>query len=166
MVTPPNDMSRRRAACLLAACLLAAYGLIAAPAALALIPSAAAETDAKSLVVAFYRMVFEDHHVQEAFDRYVALLYTQHNPRVPDGPAPAIAFLSGRFARYPQARNTIIRVIADGDLVAVHRHYQITPEDRGAAIVDIFRVENGRIVEHWDVIQPVPETSANGHTMF
>jgi predicted SnoaL-like aldol condensation-catalyzing enzyme len=156
MVLPTNDISRRRATSL----------LITAPAALALISPAAAETDAKGLVVAFYRMVFEDHRVQEAFDRYVALPYTQHNPRVPDGPAPAIAFLSGRFAQNPQARNTIVRVIAEGDLVAVHSHSQTTPEDRGAAIVDIFRVENGRIVEHWDVIQPVPETSANGHTMF
>ncbi|NUP30269.1 MAG: SnoaL-like domain-containing protein, partial [Streptomycetaceae bacterium] len=58
------------------------------------------------------------------------------------------------------------RIIAEGDLVAVHSHYVNYPGDRGSAILDLFRVRNGKIVEHWDIIQAVPETSANGNGMF
>ena len=58
------------------------------------------------------------------------------------------------------------RFIADGDLVAVHSHLRLSPETRGTAVVDIFRLENGKIVEHWDALQRVPESSANSNTMF
>lgn len=133
----------------------------------AIAPAAhAADKTPKEIVTEFYRMVFEQHKVQEGFDTYVALPYTQHNPNVPDGPEPAIKFLSGRFEKNPQAINKMVRVIADGDLVAVHVHSTLNPQDRGYAIVDIFRVANGKIVEHWDVIQPVPEKAANPNTMF
>lgn len=120
----------------------------------------------KAIVMAFYELGFGQKQVRAAFDRYVAPSYRQHNPRVPDGPEAAIVFLSKRFADNPEASNVVKRVIADGDLVALHVHASANAADRGVAIVDIFRVEGGRIVEHWDVIQPVPETAANGNTMF
>jgi predicted SnoaL-like aldol condensation-catalyzing enzyme len=126
----------------------------------------AAEQSAKELVTAFYKMTFYDHKVTEAFKTYVGASYKQHNSLVPDGIEPSVAFLSKRFETNPQAINEIKRVIADGDLVAVHVHSRLNDADRGRAIVDIFRVENGKIVEHWDVIQPVPETAQNNNTMF
>jgi predicted SnoaL-like aldol condensation-catalyzing enzyme len=85
---------------------------------------------------------------------------------VPDGIEPSVGFLSKRFETNPQAINEIKRVIADSDLVAVHVHSRSNDTDRGRAIVDIFCVENGKIVEHWDVIQPVPENAQNNNTMF
>ena len=120
----------------------------------------------RELVTTFYRMVFEAHKVKEAFDLYAGPTYKQHNPRVPDGAAASIKFLSDRFETNPHATNKIIRTIADGDLVAVHVHSTMNPDDRGRAIVDIFRVESDKIVEHWDVIQPVPEETANSNGMF
>jgi predicted SnoaL-like aldol condensation-catalyzing enzyme len=126
----------------------------------------AAEQSAKEIVTAFYKMTFYDHKVAEAFNTHVGATYKQHNPLVPDGIEPSVAFLSKRFDTNPQAINEIKRVIADGDLVAVHVHSRLNDGDRGRAIVDIFRVENGKIVEHWDVIQPVPENAQNNNTMF
>jgi len=117
----------------------------------------------KEMVTTFYKMVFEAHRVKEAFDLYVGPTYKQHNPRVPDGAAASIKFLGDRFETNPQATNKIIRTLADGDLVAVHVHSTLNPDDRGRAIVDIFRVVNDKIVEHWDVIQPVPEETANSN---
>jgi predicted SnoaL-like aldol condensation-catalyzing enzyme len=126
----------------------------------------AAEQSSKDMVTAFYKMVFYDHKVAEAFKTYVGPSYKQHNPLVPDGIEPSVAFLSKRFETNPQATNEIKRVIGDGDLVAVHVHSRLNDGDRGRAIVDIFRVESGKIVEHWDVIQPVPENAQNNNTMF
>jgi predicted SnoaL-like aldol condensation-catalyzing enzyme len=126
----------------------------------------AAEQSAKEMVTAFYKMTFYDHKVAEAFKAHVGATYKQHNPLVPDGIEPSVAFLSKRFDTNPQAINEIKRVIADGDLVALHVHSRLNDGDRGRAIVDIFRVENGKIVEHWDVIQPVPENAQNNNTMF
>src|SRR5947209_4033919 len=128
--------------------------------------AAQAEQGTKETVVAFYKMVFYDHKVADAFKTYVGASYKQHNPLVPDGIEPSVAFLSKRFEANPQAINEIKRVIADGDLVAVHVHSRLNDADRGRAIVDIFRLDNGKIVEHWDVIQPVPENAQNNNTMF
>lgn len=70
------------------------------------------------------------------------------------------------FAASPTAISVVKRVLADGDLVAVHVNSKQSPQDAGLAIVDIFRVQDGKIIEHWDVIQPVPATPANNNTMF
>jgi len=66
----------------------------------------------------------------------------------------------------PEWHGRIVRSGTDGDLVFLHVHQTNGPEDRGQAIVEIFRVDDGKIVEHWDVIQPVPESAANDNTMF
>jgi len=101
-----------------------------------------------------------------ALDRYWDPGYLQHNPQMQNGVAAAKVGLGGYFASAPQLTVTPKRIIAEGDLVAVHSHYVNYPGDRGSAILDLFRVRNGKIVEHWDIIQAVPETSANGNGMF
>ena len=92
--------------------------------------------------------------------------YTQHNPDVADGPEGFRAFLQFLREKLPNSRSEIKRVIADGDYVVVHAHAIPVPGERGLAIVDIFRLEGGKIVEHWDVVQPIPETAANSNGMF
>lgn len=101
-----------------------------------------------------------------AVDRYAGTEFHQHNPNIPDGVEGLKAGIGGYLQQFPQVSYTPKRVIAEGGLVAVHSHVVNTPGDRGAANVDLFRVRNGKIVEHWDVIQEVPETSANDNTMF
>jgi predicted SnoaL-like aldol condensation-catalyzing enzyme len=104
-----------------------------------------------------------------AFDRYATKSYYQHNPGIPNGTAAAKAALGDLFESNPRARSDVKRVIAEGDLVAVHHHFRLNPDDpqdRGSAVLDIFRVKNGRVVEHWDITQAVPETSLNDNTMF
>jgi predicted SnoaL-like aldol condensation-catalyzing enzyme len=120
----------------------------------------------KKLVVEFYNLIFLKHQTAEAFKRYSVAAYKQHNPYAADGAQPAIDFLAGRFKKFPDAKNVIKRVIAEGDLVALHVHSTMDAKDRGRAIVDIFRVKDGKVVEHWDVIQAIPPKSANKNTMF
>ncbi|MEU6374524.1 nuclear transport factor 2 family protein [Streptomyces sp. NPDC046909] len=101
-----------------------------------------------------------------AIDRYWGPEYDQHNPNIPNGVAGVKSGLGAFFKQFPQLKVTPKRVIAEGDLVAVHSHYVNAPGERGQAIVDLFRVRGGKIVEHWDVIQDVPESSANDNGMF
>jgi predicted SnoaL-like aldol condensation-catalyzing enzyme len=99
--------------------------------------------------------------------RYLAPEYHQHNPAIPSGSAGLREMFAALFQQFPQMTVERKRVVAEGDLVAVHSHYRISPADRGQSVVDIFRVRpDGKIVEHWDVVQDVPETSANDNTMF
>ncbi|MBD3729322.1 MAG: nuclear transport factor 2 family protein [Sphingomonadales bacterium] len=121
---------------------------------------------ARQVVDAFIPLFYQQRNATEAFARWVAPGYRQHNPNAPDGAAAAVAFLQPFFDANPQMRYTVKRVFGSDGLVAVHYHWQLNPEDRGTAVVDIFRVADCKIVEHWDVIQPVPETSANDNTMF
>ncbi len=116
--------------------------------------------------VAFLDLAFNRKKLAEAFARYSAPPYTQHNPQVGDGPEAAVAGLTGLLQQLPGWRYDFKRVLVDGDLVAVHSHVTTAPGDRGMAVIDIFRVAGGRFVEHWDVIQPVPEAAANANTMF
>ncbi|GAB18855.1 hypothetical protein GOEFS_067_00120 [Gordonia effusa NBRC 100432] len=119
----------------------------------------------RTLIVNFYNRFFNEHQVDEAAT-VVADNYRQHNPNVPDGKAPFVSYFKKSFADNPAQRSKIVRSATDGDLVYLHVHATEGPNDRGSAIVDIFRISNGKIVEHWDVIQPVPEKSANNNTMF
>lgn len=120
----------------------------------------------KKLVLEAVTMLFIDHKVDQAVDTYFAPDYIQHNPLVATGAAPMRAFFKGFYAANAASTVEISHVLADGDLVAVHYRFKVKPEDRGMAVVDIFRVENGKIKEHWDVGEPVPEKSANNNGMF
>ncbi|MEU6510109.1 nuclear transport factor 2 family protein [Streptomyces sp. NPDC046942] len=101
-----------------------------------------------------------------AYDRYAAAPLHQHNPQSPNGIAAAKEQFTSAFAAHPDLSVSVKRVIADGEYVAFHHHFQISADDRGAAVVDIFRIQDHKVVEHWDVVQPVPATSANDNTMF
>ena len=92
--------------------------------------------------------------------------YTQHNPNAADGATGLQAFLQFLRTRYPNSHSEIKRVFADGDYVVLHVHAVREPGTRGSAIVDIFRLENGKVVEHWDVNQEIPEKAANTNGMF
>lgn len=120
----------------------------------------------KKIVTDFYEGVFLKHQVKEYADRYIGDQYIQHNPHVPDGKAPFVNYFTGHFKENPEAKSVIKRAVAEGNLVFLHVHSTQNAQDRGVAIVDIFRVENGKVVEHWDVQQEIPEQSANTNTMF
>jgi predicted SnoaL-like aldol condensation-catalyzing enzyme len=120
----------------------------------------------KKIAVAFLTMIFNDHKVEEAFKLYAVPEYKQHNPYAASGAQAAIGFLGPYLKANPEAKTEIKRVIAEGDLVAIHNNPKQNAKDRGRAVVDIFRLENGKVVEHWDVVQDVPEKSANENTMF
>jgi len=144
-----------------AACLLAAVPNVA----IAQASHHARHMSNREIVTRFVNL-FCGHHVREAFMTYVAPGYIQHNPLAADGRDAAIAALEPFFASQPNMRCEIQRILVDGNLAAVHYRLRMNPADRGAAVVDILRLENGMIVEHWDVFQPVPEHSANPHPMF
>lgn len=149
-----------------AAGLLAGAFLLAAPA-FAQPPARdlKAEEANRALVVDFYDRFFNRHEAIESA-AVVADGYKQHNPDARDGKSPFVDYFTGFFKDNPQSRARIVRSAADGDLVWLHVHSTNGPQDRGQSVVDIFRVENGKIVEHWDVIQAVPEKPANENTMF
>ena len=121
----------------------------------------------KENVAAFYELAFNQHKLDEAVAKYVAEPYIQHNPGFADGGKAFIDSFAPYLKEHPQSRATIKRVIAEGDLVVVHVHSQSAPDDRGEAVVDIFRLDaDGKIVEHWDVAQAIPEQTVSGHEMF
>lgn len=117
------------------------------------------------LVVNFYEQFFNKHEVARAAE-VVSENYKQHNPEVPDGKKPFVDYFSQFFKETPQSKARIVRTATSGDLVWLQVHSTNSPSDRGQAVLDIFRVKGGKIVEHWDIIQDVPAQSANGNTMF
>jgi predicted SnoaL-like aldol condensation-catalyzing enzyme len=92
--------------------------------------------------------------------------YTQHNPNAADGPEGLKGFLAFLKEKYPQSHSEIKQVFTDGDYVILHVFTVRDPGTRGNAIIDIFRLKDGKIEEHWDAVQPIPEKSANNNTMF
>jgi len=119
----------------------------------------------KEIVVAFYNAAINDKDFEKA-SQYLGDVYIQHNPLAADGPEGLKNFLAFAKENLSTFKVEIKRVLADGDYVMLHVHAKRDAEDRGSAVMDIFRLENGKVVEHWDVIQAIPETTMNDNTMF
>ena len=122
--------------------------------------------DNKRLVTEFYELAINQQKPAEAARKYIALPYRQHNPEVPDGPDGFVQFISGMQKKHPKLKVVISKALADDDLVALHVHLTRKPNDTGLAVAEFFRLKNGKIIEHWDVLQPVPEKTASGNSMF
>jgi predicted SnoaL-like aldol condensation-catalyzing enzyme len=119
----------------------------------------------KKTVLEFYDLIINKKDYAAA-QPYIGSYYRQHNPVVAEGPEGLAAFIAWLKTEYPEARSEVKQIFADGDYVILHVHSMRPPNPRGRAIIEIFRLEEGKIVEHWDTIQEIPETSANDNGMF
>jgi predicted SnoaL-like aldol condensation-catalyzing enzyme len=119
----------------------------------------------RKLVLDFYEKGLN----QKDADAAIALMgnrYVQHNPGAADGPEGFRKFIGFLKEKFPNSKSEIKRSFVDGDYVILHVHAVREPGQRGSAIIDVFKLENGKIVEHWDVVQPIPENLANNNGMF
>jgi predicted SnoaL-like aldol condensation-catalyzing enzyme len=119
----------------------------------------------KQNVLEFYELAINQKDFKSA-SKFLGDHYTQHNPGVADGIEGFKNLIEYLKTNFPQAHSDIKRVIAEGDYVILHVHSMKEPGVRGRAIFDLFRLENGKIVEHWDTVQDIPEKSANDNGMF
>jgi predicted SnoaL-like aldol condensation-catalyzing enzyme len=131
----------------------------------AAIAGTAQEEANRAAVLAFYEKGLNQKDADAAL-AHVGNRYVQHNPNAPDGPDGFRKFIGFLREKFPNSHSEIKRSFVDGDYVILHVHALREPGTRGNAIVDIFKLENGKIVEHWDAVQPIPENPANNNTMF
>jgi predicted SnoaL-like aldol condensation-catalyzing enzyme len=129
-------------------------------------PQAALEEANKEKAVYCMDLLFNQKDIEKSRAECWGETYIQHNPYAADGPDALFAFMEPFFESNPDASIDIKRVAAEGDLVWIHYNNKPTPDALGLAVVDILRMEDGKFVEHWDVVQPVPAESANDNTMF
>jgi len=129
-------------------------------------PASAADLEAnKKAVLEFYEAGLNKKDF-EAASKFFGPKYIQHNPGAPDGIEGFKSFIGFLKEKFPNSHSEIKKVFADGDFVILHVHAVREPGTRGRAIVDIFRLENGKIVEHWDVAQDIPEKMPHNNGMF
>jgi predicted SnoaL-like aldol condensation-catalyzing enzyme len=121
--------------------------------------------DNKRIVAEFYDAVV-NRKDYDAAAHFLGPDYRQHNPFVADGPDGLREFIGFLRDRFPEAHNEVMRIIAEGDYVVLHVHSVRTPDTTGRAIIELIRLEHGKVVEHWDVIQEIPEESANPNGML
>ena len=134
--------------------------------AMSIAPAFAADLEAnKKTVLEFYEAGLNKKDF-EAASKYFGPKYIQHNPGAPDGIEGFKTFVNFLRTKFPNSHSEIKKVFADGDYVILHVHAVREPGTLGRAIVDIFRLENGKIVEHWDVAQDIPEKMPHGNGMF
>ena len=119
----------------------------------------------KQFVAEFYDLIINQKDYEKA-KAYMGPRYRQHNPLVKDRPEGLRDFIEYLKTNAPHAHSEIVRSFAEGDYVILHVHSIRQPGTRGRAIIEIFRLENGLIDEHWDVIQEIPADSANPTGMF
>jgi len=121
-------------------------------------------SDTRAIVTEFARLFYTERDVEAAFAGFVAEDYIQHNPTIADGRDAAVQALVGKFST-PGAAFDIQRILVDGDLALIHVRATF-PGNPVAAVADIYRLEGGKVVEHWDVLQRMPDVVANDHPMF
>ena len=127
----------------------------------------AVEERNKQIAIEFYNAALNEKNWEKTRSM-IGNRYVQHNLGAIDGPEGLKAHIEYLKKEFPNNHGEIKHALADGDLVALHVHNQRSPELRGNAVVDLFRIENGKVVEHWDVVQaiPEPEKAKNKNTMF
>ena len=143
---------------------------VALPLTLALAGAARAEETAKekankAAVLAFYDAAL-NRLDYDAAAKYLGPVYRQHNPTAADGPEGLKGFITYLKTTYPKTHSQVTMAFADGDFVILRVHAVRVPGTLGNAIVDIFRLDKGKVIEHWDSVQPVPDKAANSNTMF
>jgi predicted SnoaL-like aldol condensation-catalyzing enzyme len=119
----------------------------------------------RAIIEAFVEVFYKQKNVRKAFEDFVSEQYIQHNPTNGDGREAAIEMLEPKFSN-PDANFDIKRILVDDDLAVIHLNGKLSADSLGVAVVDIYRLLDGKIVEHWDVVQPVPTEKINPRCMF
>ena len=139
------------------------FGLLSSP---AMAADTASQKEAnRQVVLNFYEKGLNEKNADAALE-YVGDKYIQHNPNAADGPEGFKSYIAYLKQNHPQSHSEIKQSFVDGDYVILHVHAVRDPGERGNAIVDIFRLENGKIVEHWDVSQAIPKKMAHDNGML
>ena len=120
----------------------------------------------KRMLREFVDMMSKPEQLEDAVNKYLGDAYIQHDPIMPAGREGCRKFHEDMYKEYPDMRVEIKRIVAEGDLVVLHNHMIRHEGDLGLALIEIFRVDNNKLVEHWCAVQDVPETSVNDNTMF